>query len=71
MNPSRANKAAVTPFSAARPAWSGLVIVPKFSRRPEAMLAAIPRVRISASSLRAKIFPTAIAAPNPPIVAVE
>ncbi len=30
------------PFSAARPAWSGLVIDPKFTRNPAAKLAAMP-----------------------------
>ena len=40
VKPSRARNAAWTPFSAARPACNGLVMVPKFSRKPEAMLAA-------------------------------
>ncbi len=34
MKPSAAISAATSPLSAARPAWNGLVIVPKFSRRP-------------------------------------
>ena len=37
-----ASNAAVMPFSAARPAWSGLVIDPKFTRSPAARLAAMP-----------------------------
>ena len=34
VQPSAARSAATTPDSAARPAWNGLVMVPKFSRRP-------------------------------------
>jgi hypothetical protein len=36
VKPRPAMLAASRPFSAARPAWNGLVIVPKFSRSPEA-----------------------------------
>jgi hypothetical protein len=47
VNPACASSAAVTPFSAARPACKGFVIVPKFSRKPDAMLAAIPKVELT------------------------
>ena len=52
VKPFAASSAATMPFCAARPTWSGLVIVPKFTRMPAAMLAAIARACavLSASS---------------------
>src|SRR5450756_162754 len=40
--PLLANRAAKTPFSAARPTCNGFVMVPKLQRIPAAKLAAIP-----------------------------
>ena len=51
VNPSRARSAASTPASAARPAWNGFVIVPKFSRSPPPELAAIASARSVGSSI--------------------
>ena len=70
MNPRAARSAASTPFSAARPAWSGFVIVPKPSRIPDDRLAvtasAISTCGRSSPASRAAVA----AAPNAPIVAV-
>ena len=41
VKPRAASSAATMPFCAARPTWSGFVIVPKFTRMPAAVLAAI------------------------------
>ena len=49
----------VGPLSAARPAWKGLVMVPKFSRKPPAWLAA----RLSAARVVARSSPSSRAAP--------
>ena len=43
VQPRAARSAATTPASAACPAWNGLVMEPKFSRRPPASAAAMPR----------------------------
>ena len=61
---------ATTPFEAAIPAWSGLVMVPKFTRIPELMLAVIPNANLNSSSSSPRSLLEAAAAPNAPIVPV-
>ena len=58
--------AATTPDSAARPAWNGFVMVPKFSRSPAASLAAIPNARSVWLRSRPSSFAAAAAAPIAP-----
>ena len=71
VKPRCAIDAASSPLSAARPAWNGLVMVPKFSRRPAACDAAM----LSATRVTSALSPSiqAAAAPDPmvPTVPVE
>ena len=59
------------PFSAARPAWSGFVIVPNPSRIPDDRLAAIPSAIARSSAPSPASFAAVAQAPSVPIVAVE
>ena len=61
---------APTPLSEERPAWKGLVIVPKFSRRPADWLPAIDSARAVASRSSPIRRALAAAAANVPQVAV-
>ena len=70
VKPSAAISAATTPFSAARPAWNGLVMVPKFSRNPPACVAPMASARRVASRSSPRSFAAAAAAPIEPQVAV-
>ncbi len=56
------------PFCAARPTWSGFVIVPKFTRMPEAVLAAIANACAVFSALSPISLAAAAAAPKVPAV---
>src|SRR3954464_5279419 len=71
VQPYEANCAAATPLSEERPAWKGLVIVPKFSRRPADWLPAIDSARQVASSDRPISFDAAAAAAKVPQLPVE
>ena len=70
VKPRDASSAAVTPFSAARPACSGLVIDPKFTRMPLLMLAAIPIAWAVCGGVSFNSFAADAAAPKVPIVPV-
>ena len=61
----------MTPFCAARPTCSGLVMVPKLTRMPDAMLDAIASACATASRPRPSSFAAATMAPNVPIVPDE
>ena len=71
MKPLAASSAATTPFCAARPTCSGLVIDPKFTRMPEAELAAMASACAIRSPSRPSSFAPATAAPNVPTVPDE
>ena len=71
MKPRCASNAAVTPFSAARATCSGLLIVPKLTRQPAAMLAQIDSAMRSLSPVRPSSFALAAAAPNRPTTPLE
>jgi len=61
----------MTPFCAARPTCSGLVIVPKLARMPAARLAAIDTALAVASGESPSSFAVAAIAPKVPIVPEE
>jgi hypothetical protein len=61
---------AVTAFSAAWPAWYGLVIEPKFSLRPDASDAAMPRACVVCAMSSPRSRAAAAAQPMVPSVAV-
>ncbi len=69
--PPRASRAAVTPLRAARPAWRGFTIVPKFSFRPDASDAAIASAWPVAVAPSPRSRLTAAAAPIVPSVDVQ
>ena len=72
VNPRAASSAAMTPFCAARPTCSGLVIVPKLTRMPEADARGDrERVRRLRPASRPSSFAAAAAAPNVPMVPDE
>jgi len=66
--PSDTSSLAITPDSAARPAWNDLMVVPKFSRKPAAELPAIPMTRATADASSPRTFAAATAAPKVPTV---
>ena len=71
VNPRAASSAATTPLWAARPTWSGLVIVPKFTRMP-ALDAGGDGERVGGlRSIEAQQPRRAAAAPKVPIVPEE
>ena len=59
------------PFSAARPAWSGLVMVPNPSRIPDERLAAMPSAMARSSASSPASLAAVAQAPSVPMVAVE
>ena len=69
--PARASCAATMPLRAARPAWSGFTIVPKFSFTPDASDAAIASACAAASASSPRMRAAAAAAPIVPSVAVQ
>jgi hypothetical protein len=69
-SPAAARRAARTPFWAASPACSGLVMVPKLARRPQAVEAAIARAWAQRSVSRPSRLAAAAAAPSEPSVEV-
>ncbi|MNC85159.1 hypothetical protein D3C83_07440 [compost metagenome] len=71
VQPIFANSAATTPDSAERPGWNGLVMVPKFSRRPADWLAPMPMARRVCSRLSPIMRAAPAAAVIAPMVAVE
>ena len=71
VNPSLARRAAITPLRAARPACSGLTIVPMFSFSPQAEDAAMPRAWAVAIASRPSTRAAAAAAPIVPIDDVQ
>jgi hypothetical protein len=71
VKPRAASSAATTPLCAARPTCSGFVIVPKFTRMPAAVLAAMASVCAVFARSRPRSFAVATAAPNVPTVPDE
>jgi hypothetical protein len=68
--PAAARRAAVTPDCAARPAWNGFVMVPKFATTPAESEAAIPSAIVACSGSRRRRLAQAAAAATGPITAV-
>ena len=69
-NPRFARRAAVTPVAAARPACSGLVIVPKTAFRAAACVPAIPNAWAVVLASSSRSCAEAAAAPKQPTVPV-
>src|SRR5271169_5493130 len=71
VQPRAARSAATVPFSAACPAWNGLVMKPKFSRNPPASAPTTPSAYAVCCGLRPSILAQPTALPNDPEVPVE
>ena len=71
VNPAWASNAAITLFCAASPACNGLVMAPKFSLRPNAHDAAIPRQLAVALASRPSKRAQAALLPRVPMVEVQ
>jgi hypothetical protein len=68
--PLAASRAASTPFCAARPAWKGLVMLPKFATSPPAMEAAMASAFAVSSTFIFEMREAAAAAAMVPNTAV-
>ena len=71
VKPFAASSAATTPFCEARPTCSGFVMLPKFTRIPEAMLAVMARACSMALASRPSSLADAAIDPNVPTVPDE